>query len=296
MTLVDEVIRNHNIFIKSNNKNVNDQNYNFTIFLPEGQIKVDKPGSQIIRLKLHTMSVPYCWPQVNITNNSLNINDIFNNVSKTIVLPTGIYSYPQLCSVVNNGWGSSILNFDINQLKFIFSWKTIIKLTFFRYSYQTFGFTTNDQYIQGQTIISTQILNEKTLQNIYVNINNVIQTGTSTNFDNNNAITTKFKQSNILCQIPIDIEPWGTLYYKNLDFFLDLSLIQLNSLNISITDVDGNYLIDLPNFEMVLNVQIINKINTDTQYMVRSLRSLNESMGMIKMMKYLKNKASYSVK
>lgn len=294
MSTVDEVVRNHNIFINTTNKNLNDTNFNFTIYLPANTIKIENQR-QLIRVYVKTISLPYSWPQINNYNNTININDIFNNNQMTIVLKNGIYSYPQLCQAINNQWGSTIVSFDINQLKFIFNWKTLIQLTFYQQSYQTFGFTINDQGIKGQTITSTTILNEKKLQNLYVNIDNLLPASLS-NFDNIGVSNTNFKQSNILCQIPLHVEPWGILYYKNEDYYMDLSVSQLNNLTISMRDINGNYLYDLPNFEMVLNIQIINKINTDNQIIMKNLKSLNESTSMIKMMKYLKNKAYYSLK
>lgn len=297
MSSTDEIVRSHNIFIQSIFSDPSDFNYNFNINLPEGQIMVDDPGTQVIRLTLISFSVPYSWPQVNAFNNTMTINDIYNNKSVTILLPIGIYSYPQLCAAVNSQWGSTIISFDINQLKFIFSSKTILKLTFVNQSYNTYGFSSTDQGITGMTITSTKCLSEKQLQNIYVTIDDILQSGPSSNFDNISITNGMFRQSNILCIIPIETEPWGTLYYNRAEnakmYSIDLNILRLSRFTICLKDGAGNYLYDIPNYEMVIRAEIVNKVNTETQTIVSNLQMINETLSQIKLMKYLNNSSQY---
>lgn len=282
------VVRSHNLFIQTQYGSPDDTPYNYSIEIPESTIRLDEPSNQIMRLTLFSFSMPYTYPQINASNNTIIITDIYNVVTKTITLPQGTYPYGKIRDYINNQWGTSIVTWDISQMKFVFTTTSMITLTFINKSYHTFGFNLTDQNITGRTITSTNVLSEKLLQNIYVCIDDMIQSNNSLNFDNigiNN-----FKPSNILMVIPINVEPWDILYFRDVnyarEFSINLPVTDLTRLQISLRDGQGNYLQGIPNYEATLKIEIVNVIDEDTRAILNNLSLLRNDLKQMKMLKY----------
>lgn len=285
------VVRSHNVFIQTQNKNSDSSTYQYKVELPESLIKVDDPGNQIIRLTLLSFTMPFNYPQINGDNNTIIINDIYNNISKTISLPPGNYQYSKIRDYVNNQWGSPIMSWDISQLKFIFQTSTIIKITFLGTSYNTFGFNSNDNNITGRYIISSCVLNQQLMKGIYVSVDDLTQGNNAINFDNINV--SYFKPSSLLMIIPITCSPWEILYFRDVsyarEFTLDLPVTSLDKFTLSLRDKNGSYLTMLPDYECTIKIEICNLINRDSEAIINSLQGITRQLKEMKLYNYLQN-------
>lgn len=282
------VERSHNLFIQTKYRDPESSPYNYTIEIPESLIRLDDPGSQVMRLTLFSFSMPYTYPQITSGNNTIIINDIYNVITKTISLPQGTYPYGKIRDYINSQWGSTIVAWDISQLKFVFTTTSMISLTFVGTSYNTFGFNSTDNGITGRSIISSNVLSEKLLQNIYVCVDDMIQSKNSVNLDN--VGLTYFKPSNILMVIPINVNPWDILYFRDTEyareFSINLPVSDLTKLQISLRDGNGNYLYQVPDYEATLKIEIVNLVNTDTLAILDSLTQLTQDLKQLKMLNY----------
>ena len=169
--------------------------------------------------------------------------------------------------------------------------RNIIYLTFIYKYYQKFVFNQSDQNLTGMIISYKNVLIEKLLQNLYVCIDDMIQANNSLNFDNIGI--SNFKPSNILMVIPINVEPWNILYFRDTDyareFSINLPVSDLTKLQISLRDGQGNYLTQVPNYEATLKIEIVNIINEDTQSILNNLTMLRQDLKQIKLLKYFNN-------
>jgi len=271
-----------NIFINSKYKQKHETNYNFNVLVPNAFIKkdVDKnDNDQYFVLTISSFAMYYNFYQCNSNYNYFQL--IFRNAAGFMYLTfdyylnTGNPTVTEIQQDINNQL-SNYLTVTYDKIKNIFKFQRIYPQdanTYNMYikpinSSNFFGLNNNTEYLIPSTNYLNSIypININSISSILINLSGDISYERD-NIDNTtgNGI---FNASDIIFMKSIDVARNGIIKYENQDnntsFIYKLSNINnIKYLTLKIFDQNMNFITDLPEFSMTLQIILMNKEKTD---------------------------------
>lgn len=214
-----------------------------------------------IKISLVKLTLPLTIHQVNSTNNQITFINA-SNQSTIITIDEGTYNVYDLAKQLTTKYPAlTSAIFDKSQNHFIFTFNSNHRITFIGKSNELFGFSSN---ITTPSLIieSDKPAKPNPIDQIVIHLSGI--TPIWANLDNLN--TEECTLSNILSVIDLDTIPYGTLYYTNdaNEFEISLQDKQIKTLNILLTDINGNTLdyCNLSDYSMIIKVSF-EKSNND---------------------------------
>ena len=206
-------------------------------------IEID--SQQQIYISVQSAVIPYTFYNINDSNNVLNytLNGTFFNMTIT----NGNYNVNTLKTWLNaNLFYNFTVSYNLNQNTFTFT-NSQYDFTFLSSStclgLLGFSSTTSSHF---QTLTSTQSINLFPIQCVCV----------STNIKTNNINKHSINNNSVLCSMPVDVNPYGVLVYKNMNGFrVNTFTNVISSLNIRIVDHLNN-IINLNGHDWSITIQI----------------------------------------
>lgn len=279
---MDKLVKTQHLFINSKNKS-SGTNYNFTVNIPQRYVECE--DDEVMAITLINLNMFWGWYAVNDTNNTFYLRRISNNTLTTITLPYGNYTYKQLVQTINTIFGSDVCVFNKIKNTMRFNFNELYELSFSSQSYEILGFN-NDTYT-GSTLESVNVLNPMSkIQNICVHIDG-LQPYRCFNLDNINN-DESIQISSLLGVIPYTNPPFDVFSYTNSnnEFRMFIYDKRIQSLNIRLTDFDGNELLFMP--DCVMSFRIETFIQTDEDEVLQTLKKILEYSRMTLLSKHLK--------
>lgn len=242
--------------------------WQFTLNFDAGLIHARADES--IKVSLVKLTLPMTIHQVNSTNNQITFINT-NNVSTTITIDNGTYTVYEMAKQLQTKYPAlTSSTFDKSQNHFIFTFNNNHRITFLGKSNELFGFSGNIT-TPSLTIESDLTAKPNPIDQIVIHMSGI--TPVWANLDNLN--TEECTLSNILSVIDLDQIPYGTLYYinDNSEFQISIQDNQIKTLNILLTDINGNTLdyCNLQNFSMIIKIEFV-KNNDDTVNLLNDIR------------------------
>jgi hypothetical protein len=278
---MDKLIKTQYIFVNSKNRS-SGSNYNFTLNIPNRYIECE--DDELLAITLLNFNMFWDWYAINDTNNSFSFRRISNNTVTVINLPSGNYTYKLLYQTINALFGSDVCVFNKlkNTMKFHFA--EPYELSFNNQSYEVLGF--NNSTYTGTLIESVSVLNPMAkIQNICVHIDG-IQPYRCYNLHNLHGDTVEI--SNLLMAIPYTNPPFDVFSFSNQssEFRMFINDKRIQTLNIRLTDFEGNDLTFIPECTMCFKLETY--IQTDEDEVLQTLKKLLEYQRMSFLSKHLK--------
>lgn len=227
-----------------------------------------------IKVSLVKLTLPMTIHQVNSTNNKITfINS--SNVSTTITIDNGTYTVYELIKQLQNQYPAlTSATFDKSQNHFIFTFNNNHRITFLGKSNELFGFSGNIT-TPSLTVESDLTAKPNPIDQIVIHMSGI--TPVWANLDNLN--TEECTLSNILSVIDLDQIPYGTLYYinDNSEFQISIQDNQIKTLNILLTDINGNTLdyCNITDYSMILKIEFV-KNNDDMVNLLNDIREYSK--------------------
>jgi hypothetical protein len=183
--------------------------------------------------------IPFSFYNVNINNNKLEL--ILSDIHYSLSFEVGNYNVNTLITEISKLLGPNwTITYIAKQNKFAFahsyseftfkSSATCFEILGFPIGLDESGTPLNHESTT-KVLLSPIGINLFTIKNIYVTSNNFILN----NIDSNN-----HNKSNIICSIPVNGVPNSVLFYEDNTKHLVHNIDNLTSLNIIMTDEDGN--------------------------------------------------------
>jgi len=239
---------------------VDNNNSNCIFNLPILEI----PSQHTAYLSVQHATIPYSFYNINSSNNTLYLQEITVDaygaqtgvINTYIYISVGNYNAYQLATYLGTIFPSNRITVAYDNIKNKYTFTNSTYNFKFLNAYSTcldlLGLSTNDLYNTSYVKILTAPFQ--------INLSPVSCICISTNLETG-SINNNFKyQSNILCSIPVNNNPFSLIEYKNTsNFKVNLHTNIFNSINIKLTDQYGNP-IDLNNkyFNITLQLDIVN--------------------------------------
>ena len=237
---------------------------------------------EIMSIKIVSFSLYNSVYLLNETNKSFNLKRLSDNHTTTVNMRAGNYPYRTLAQYINMYMGFDVCAWDKVQNKFSFTFSEPFEITFNDESYKTLGFTNTAH--SGISFISDNILNPTAhIQNLCVHLRGLTPYKCY-NVDN---IDGQSKISDLLMVIPYNIVPFDVFTYTNHGnhfnmYFFEKSIQQLS---LTITDMDGNIIDDLP--EYVVTFEINTYIEEEENTTLQTLQKILEYTRLSFLSKYI---------
>ena len=243
------VNRSQLVFINSKQR-LTGQPFEFTMNFNDGLLKADK--GCYMRLTVQEATINRSWYSIQSGTNSFSIVDS-NNTIVNVTLPIAYYNAidvrTELARLLPVGWS---VTYERKTNKFTFTrpndavaW---YKFVFTSTLYEILGFRSGEE--PTMTIASPAVTSTVPIR---VNEENavVIHTDLPRNkfsaIDNHNANNKSFKESTIMCKIPIQCAPFDNVVYSNQTdtFQFDLTDGNIGSVRVWVTD-ENDRVLELP--------------------------------------------------
>lgn len=257
------MVNNQLVFINSRNR-VSGTPYEFILDFNNGLLKCEK--NSLMRLTVQEATINRSWYSVQAGQNTFNIVDN-NNATTVITLPPAYYNAidirTTLSGLLPSGW--SVL-YDRKTNKFSFT-RPNDGIPFYKFIFKdnlsdVLGFTQTEQptfTTSTQTIESTKPVrvNEENALCIHTDLGR----SKNSSVDNHNPNYKSFRESTLLCKIPITCPPFDNIVYNDQSslFQFDLTAPNITSIRVWITD-ENDRVIQLPyDWSMIWRIEHINK-------------------------------------
>jgi len=238
--------------IQLSSNNVDSRNDNTYIFyIPSGSILAE--SQEHIYISVQTAVFPYTFYNINEHNNKLRYDVAPYSIIHTLLVPIGNYTIKDLVSYLNSNMENFNVSYDRIYNKLTFTNLSSTNFRFYPESkiYGVFGFTKGLTYYSSDGILeSSNAVNLYSIQ--YINVKLNINTNNITKYNTNDR--------NIICSIPVNVNPYGVINYKNdNNFMVNTFRNELTEIIIQFTDQNG-YDINFNGVQwsLVLQLDIIN--------------------------------------
>lgn len=238
-----------------NDSTLSDCNFNLPV--------VEIESGHTIMLSVNHAVIPYSFYNINKNNNVIYIQEIVvdgngaqvDTINSTLYIQYGNYNAYQLASHLSTLFvdGRMTVTYNSIQNKFLFvnSTYNFKFLAAYTTAIELLGLSKNDIYNTSalQYYMSNNLVNLATVRCICLATN--LQTGCINNNRDN--------ESNILCSIPVDSQPYSVISFKNMsNFKVNLFSNVLSNISIRLVDDCGNP-VDLNRqyFSLVLQIDIV---------------------------------------
>ena len=238
--------------LQLSSNNVDSKNDNsFIFYIPTGSILAE--SQEHIYISVQSAIIPNTFYNINSYNNILSYALVSNNIKQYLTIPVGNYNIKDIVSYLN----SNMTNFSVSYNK------TYNKLTFQNLSlanfiiypestlYGVLGFSNGLTYYSSSGIL--QSVNA-------VNVNSIQYINVKLNINTNNITKYNVNDKNIICSIPVNINSYGIINYKNENNFkVNTFRNEITELILQFTDQNGyNINFNGVQWSIVLQLDIIN--------------------------------------
>jgi hypothetical protein len=238
--------------LQLSSSNVDSKNDNsFIFYIPTGSILAE--SQEHIYLSLQSAIIPNTFYNINSYNNILCYALVSNNIKQYLTIPVGNYNIKDIVSYLN----SYMTNFTVSYNK------TYNKLTFQNLSLANFIiYPESTLYgVLGFSNGLTYYSNSGILQSVNaVNVNSIQYINVKLNINTNNITKYNVNDKNIICSIPVNINSYGVINYKNENNFkVNTFRNEITELILQFTDQNGyNINFNGVQWSIVLQLDIIN--------------------------------------
>ena len=201
-------------------------------------------------------------------------------------IPHGTYTFYRLGQTLSRETGANVSWLqDCNKMVFIFTTSKTIMFDGLR---GILGFDVNTSYT-GTQIMSDRAMRPLEDTHILIHLNNVASTGEHLCFSNHSG---DVRIANILAKVLINASPFQLITHQQVleNEVLYSNDNSLGTLEIYITDNDGNEFTDMTEHELVLSVESVDVDDYDTKDMIAELKETKRAISDLLLMKHLKSK------
>jgi hypothetical protein len=219
---------------------------------------LDIPSDYTIYLSVCHVAIPYSFYNINSSNNILKYS--ISSSIFTITIPYGNYTALNLLSTLQSLLLSNNFSITYSGITNTFTFTNSNNDFYFIYDpisiqstcFNILGFSLNYQYSVNKILISNTMINLAPVRCLCV----------SSTFRTQNITTISPLSNNILCSIPISVNPFSMITYQNNGYKTNLNSNLFNSVIINITDQDGNFLnFNSIHWSITLQLELVNYVN-----------------------------------
>lgn len=227
----------------------NDTSYIF--YIPTGSILAE--AQEHIYISVQSAVIPNTFYNINNYNNILCYALTSNYIKTYITIPQGNYTIKDIVNYLN----SYMINFSVSYNR------TYNKLTFQNLSNANFIFYPESSifgilgFTNGLTYYSTT---GSLISANGVNMNSIQYINVKLNINTNNITKYNVNDKNIICSIPVNINPYGIINYRNdNNFRVNTFKNEISEIILQFTDQNGNNInFNGVQWSLVLQMDIIN--------------------------------------
>lgn len=250
-------MRHQNLFINSKNKNAEDTNYNYNLFIPEHDIQAKE--NEEMSLTITNFNTQNLFYNINNSNNKFYFTVLKNGVStsSTMTVPIGVYdvySFTAALDLLMVAEAHAIYIPLLNKIEFKSkNNNTIIYINFFSDIYKILNMDRNIILPDKDTPVYSGIINMNRFNYLLIYIEGI----TCYNPNISNIISNNFKLSNLVAIINrADVLPFGNICYVEINENNKILLgnKKITNLNIKITNEYGEVLDDLDEWTMTIKI------------------------------------------
>lgn len=270
--------RTHTLYISSKYRNSGTPS-NYTVALP--QVLNADPNMELCRISLKNFTTYNSWFIVKQGANTIRMN------STPYIVPEGNYTYQRLAKTIEALFQDTTVQWIQEQNKVRFSFPSSRSLIFDDLG-TTLGFTPNQVYT-GSVITSPFPMLPYSDPHLFIHLNNISPTAEHLVLSNH---TGELRVSNILAKVLINASPFQLITHQQV---LESDGIitgdeTLNSLEVFITDSEGNEFVDMPNHDLVLTIEYMDVEDFDAKDTIEELRAIKSWVKDLVVMKTLNHR------
>ena len=257
------VLSTQHVFV--NTQHCDGDPYSFDVRLPAQALTCDF-ATQSLRLRLQNFSLYHNWYNVSDQFNTLTVSNAVTQQAFTRSIAPGNYTYVDLARTVTALFALLELpNFQCRYLrsqnKMRFTCDVAFQLTFVDGVYRALGFAQSEVSVISaamdgglHSVTSSRVLRPLDSSEFVLQVVNL--TPLSANY---NTTPEGVQVSNFLAAVSFDSRPFTTFSWRNDNDLFPMTIAQttLNSLQMLVTDFDGNPLTFLPDFTFCLAVDVL---------------------------------------
>lgn len=250
---------------------------NYVVSLP--QIINADPNLEVVKISLKNFSTYNSWFIVKDKANTIRV------AGTPYQIPLGNYTYQRLAKIIQSTVPNTTVQWIQEQNKMVFTFPSSRTLSFDDLGV-TLGFTPNQTY-SGQTIISPSPMLPYNDPHLLIHLQNVAPIADNLIMSNH---TGEMRIASILAKVLINASPFQLITHQQVlesDGILTADNT-LNSLEVYITDSDGNEFIDCPDHELVLTIESMDVEDYDAKDMIDELREIRKWLRDLVTLKVLK--------
>lgn len=257
--------RQHTLYLQSKHRTTGTTSQ-YTITLPNF-IQSD-PNLELFKISLFAFSTYNTMLQVKEGRDTINVNGTNYNIGH------GTYTYQKLARTIQSIINTPVVwNVELNIMTFVFESSSSIH---FDKLGEILGFDADIIYT-GSQISSSRAMRPIEPTHIIIHLNNVSPVEDHLNLSNH---TGEVRVSNILAKVLINSAPFQLVTYQQV---LESDALYtgdntMQTLEIYITDNDGNEIDDLPEHEMVLKIESVDIENNGEKEMIRELKEIKNTL------------------
>jgi hypothetical protein len=268
--------RSHTIYISSKFRDSGTSS-NYVVSLP--QIIDSKTNIQNFKISLQNFTTYNSWFIIKNTADSINVNGTL------FKLPHGNYTYQKLAKVLQSLVLSSSVQWIQEQNKIAFSFTSNTNISFDGLG-TTLGFQPYQIY-SGLMIISPDPMMPYPDPHIFIHLQNIAPMAEHLILSNHSG---QMRMASILAKVLINASPFQLITHQQVLESQGIITADntLNTLEIFITNSNGEELIDLPEHELVLSIESVDVDDFDAKDMIKELTEIKTWLRDIATMKVLK--------
>jgi hypothetical protein len=257
--------RSHTLYLQSRHRESGSTSQ-YTISLPEviqSDVNLEK-----FKISLQSFSVYNNWYLVKEGANTITIDNV------SYVIPSGTYSYQRLARAIFQSTGANVgWLTDSNKMNISF---TSSKTVSFDNMGTLLGFEPNTQYV-GDSLTSPNVMKPYEMTHLMIHLNNISPMTDHLCFSNHAG---EVKVASVLAKVLVNASPFQLITYQQV---LDHEGLysndnSLGTLEIVITDNDGNEFHDMPEHELVLTIESVDVDDFNSKSMIDLLKDIKVTL------------------
>ena len=238
--------------LQLSSNNVDSKNDNsFIFYIPTGSILAE--SQEHIYISVQSAIIPNTFYNINSYNNILSYALVSNNIKQYLTIPVGNYNIKDIVSYLNSYMANFTVSYNKTYNKLTFQNLSLANFIIYPEStlYGVLGFTNGLTYYSSSGIL--QSVNA-------VNVNSIQYINVKLNINTNNITKYNVNDKNIICSIPVNINSYGIINYKNENNFkVNTFRNEITELILQFTDQNGyNINFNGVQWSIVLQLDIIN--------------------------------------
>jgi len=257
--------RSHTLYLQSKHRTTGTASQ-YTVALPD-LIQSD-PNLELFKVSLVAFTTYNDMLQVKDGKDTININGVNH------VIPHGTYTYQKLAKAIQSSIGKPVIwNTETNAMTFVFQSSSSVH---FDGIGEVLGFDRDITYT-GTQVTSLRAMHPVEPNHIMIHLNNVSPIEDHLCLSNHSG---QMRMANVLAKVLINASPFQLVTYNQVleSDGLYTGDNTMQTLEILITDNDGNEIYDLPEHEMVLKIESVDIDDNDSKEMIRELKTIKETL------------------